>query len=106
MCAGAASYKATPRKLFEYAEGGGTLVLFFDALTLDEYGKPLGETIAGIGFGADRSAVSGELKIGGESMKAFHFKSVKMPEGWTPIGEIGGEPAVWESPRGRGKWCL
>ena len=103
VCAGAASYKSTPRKLLEYAEGGGTLVLFFDALTLDEYGKPLGETIAGIGFGADRSAVSGELKIGGESMKAFHFKSVKMPEGWTPIGEIGGEPAVWEKPAGKGK---
>lgn len=103
VCAGAASYKATPRRLREYAENGGTLVLFFDALTLDEYGKPLENTLSGIEFGEDRSSVSGELKIGGESMKAFHFKSVKIPEGWTSIGEIGGEPAVWERPEGKGK---
>lgn len=101
--AGAAAYKYTPRKLLDYAERGGTLILLYDALTLDEYGHPLKNNITGIEFGEDKSAVSGELKVGGAAMKAFHFKSVKMPDDWKAIGFIDSEPAIWEKTVGKGK---
>ncbi len=106
VAAGAPSYKSTPRRLAEFAEKGGTLVLLYDALTLDEYGKPKDDTITGIKFGEDKSGVSGELKIGDCTMKAFHFKSVEMPDGWRAIGSIDGDPAVWEKSHGKGRFVF
>lgn len=103
VAAGAASYKNTPKRLGAFVENGGTLVLFYDAVTLDEYGKPNAKNFSGIEFLADKSAVSGDLKIGDNTMKAFHFKSVKMPEEWAAIASIGDEPAIWEKQTGKGK---